>query len=187
MADWMSAASHRVAGCPWSRTRTKCRRSMAGFLGGFFCFDSFISNPPHGARTTSLLHATTTAFYFCVTYRFQLTPLNFSASSRLFSTPSRRRGACTMASSSPLSEPPSSPPRTPSRDRSRKRGSYDPSTPRTARRLRSVPRDSPGTTRSPGREASKGKEKEVTTPLNPKQALREKNDITFLRCDKRMR
>ena len=74
-----------------------------------------------------------------------------------------------MASSSPLSEPPSSPPRTPSRDRSRKRGSYDPSTPRTARRLRSTtPRPGPATARSPGREGSKGKGKEVVTPLTLK-------------------
>ena len=74
-----------------------------------------------------------------------------------------------MASSSPLSEPPSSPPRTPSRDRSRKRGSYDPSTPRTARRLRSTtPRPGPVTARSPGREESKGKGKEVVTPLTLK-------------------
>ena len=70
-----------------------------------------------------------------------------------------------MASSSPLSEPPSSPPRTPSRDRSRKRGSYDPSTPRTARRLRSASRDDPQTPRQPGKEAGKGKEKEVERPL----------------------
>ena len=46
-----------------------------------------------------------------------------------------------MASSSPLSDPPSSPPRSPSRDRSHKRGSYDPSTPRTARRLKSAERN----------------------------------------------
>ena len=45
-----------------------------------------------------------------------------------------------MASSSPLSDPPSSPPRSPSCDRSRKRGSYDPSTSRTARRLKSAER-----------------------------------------------
>ena len=45
-----------------------------------------------------------------------------------------------MASSSPLLEPPSSPTRSPSRDGSRKCGSYDPTTPRTARRLRSVER-----------------------------------------------
>ena len=48
-----------------------------------------------------------------------------------------------MASSSPLSEPPSSPPRSPSRDISRKRGSCDPSTPRTARCLKSVERGHP--------------------------------------------
>ena len=71
-----------------------------------------------------------------------------------------------MASSSPLSEPPSSPPRTPSRDSSRKRGSYDPSTPRTARRLRSTTRGpAPAKQRSPGREGSKVKGKEVGTPL----------------------
>ena len=46
-----------------------------------------------------------------------------------------------MASSSPLSDPPSSPPRSPSCDSSRKCGSYDPSTPRTARRLKSAERN----------------------------------------------
>ena len=45
-----------------------------------------------------------------------------------------------MASSSLPSEPPSSPPRSPSREGSRKRGSYDLTTPRTARRLKSVER-----------------------------------------------
>ena len=45
-----------------------------------------------------------------------------------------------MASSSPLSDPPSSPPRSPSRNSLRKRGSYDPSTLRMARRLKSAER-----------------------------------------------
>ena len=45
-----------------------------------------------------------------------------------------------MAPSSPLSDPPSSPPRFPSRDSLSKRGSYDPSIPRKARRLKSAER-----------------------------------------------
>ena len=78
-----------------------------------------------------------------------------------------------MASSSPLSEPPSSPPRAPERSRSRKRGSFDPSTPRTARRLRSISReDTPRTTSSPGRETSKKKGEEVAPPLTLKEATR---------------
>ena len=86
----------------------------------------------------------------------------------LFLHPLLPKGAL-MASSSPPSEPPSSPPRTPSHDRSRKRGSYDPSTPRTARHLRSTtPRPGPAIARSPGREGSKGKGKEVVTPLTLK-------------------
>ena len=82
-----------------------------------------------------------------------------------------------MASSSPLSEPPSSPPRTPSRDRLRKRGSFDPSTPRMARRLRSASREeTPRTTRSPGREASKGKGRGVATPLTKEEARERAKD-----------
>ena len=80
-----------------------------------------------------------------------------------------------MACSSPLSEPPSSPPRTPVHDRSHKRGSFDPSTPRTPRRLRSASREGmtevvyPKTTSLPGGEVSKGKGKEVATPQTPKK------------------
>ena len=77
-----------------------------------------------------------------------------------------------MASSSPLSESPSSlsRPSTPTQDRSRKRGSYDPSTPRTARRSRSSsvsqgPMADEEVLRPPRREGGKGKGKEVATPL----------------------
>ena len=88
--------------------------------------------------------------------------------------------------SSPLSEPPSSPPRTPSREGSRKRGSYDPSTPRTARRLRSATRaPSPGTSRSPGREGSKRAlatarrvQKEVAARLDPDELRKFQNVIS---------
>ena len=65
-----------------------------------------------------------------------------------------------MASSSPLSEAPSSPPRTPPRDSLRKRGSYDPSTPRTARRLRSTTPRGLATANHARLDGSKGKEKE---------------------------
>ena len=83
-----------------------------------------------------------------------------------------------MASSSPLSEPPSSPPRTPVCNRSRKYGSFDPSTPRTARHLRSASREGmtevvyPKTTGILGGEISKEKGKEVAMPQTPKNDKR---------------
>ena len=88
--------------------------------------------------------------------------------------------------SSPLSEPPSSPPHTPSREGSRKHGSYDPSTPRTVRCLRSATRaPSPGTSHSPGREGSKRTlatvrriQKEVAAHLDPDELKRFQNVIS---------